>query len=182
MKKALSALFIFISIISFAQETKSDLQKIIRANFLSPGVEIEFPISAKSTISANAGIGISGSYKNLSHAHGFNYFISPFLDLSYKKIYNRNSRANKGKSLLYNSGNYWGIRLLTNFKEIESHNIVRKDNIDFAFGPTWGLQRAYGRFHFLFDLGPVYYFDTKGNSGFFPIMMQLNLGYNLLAK
>lgn len=106
MKKALSVLFIFISIISFAQEAKSDLQKIVRINFLSPGVEIELPLSTKSIISANTGIGISGSYKNLSHAHGFNYFISPFLDLSYKKMYSRNYMASKGKSLLYNSGNY----------------------------------------------------------------------------
>ncbi len=97
-------------------------------------------------------------------------------------MYSRNYMASKGKSLLYNSGNYWGMRLLTNFKEIESQNIIRKDDIDFAFGPTWGLQRAYNNFHFLFDLGPVYYFDTKGNSGFFPVMLQLNLGYNLLAK
>lgn len=182
MKKILSALFTFICIISFAQETKNDLQKIVRVNFLSPGIEVELPVSIKSTISANTGIGISGSYKNLSHAHGFNYFISPFLDLSYKNIYNRNSRANKGKNLLCNSGNYWSIRLLTNFKEIESKNIIRKDNIDFAFGPTWGIQRSYNKFHFLFDLGPVYYFDTKGNSGIFPIMVQLNLGYNLFTK
>ncbi|MCW1736251.1 hypothetical protein, partial [Anaerorudis cellulosivorans] len=87
-------------------------------------------------------------------------------------------RQSKGKNLNYNSGNYWGLRLLTNFKEIESKNIYRIDDISFDFGPTWGIQRAYGKMHLLFDMGPVYYFDTKGNSGFFPIMLQLNLGFN----
>ncbi len=64
-------------------------------------------------------------------------------------------------------------------KEIDSENIIRKDDIDFAFGPTWGIQRAYGNLHLLFDVGPVYYFDTKGNSGFFPIALQLNIGFDL---
>jgi len=34
----------------------------------------------------------------------------------------------------------------------------------------------------LFNLGPVCYFDTKGNGGFYPFMIELNIGYNLLAK
>lgn len=180
MKSILYLLFIFISISSLGQETTNDLQKIIRANILSPGLEMELPLSNKSTISANAGIGISGSYLNLSYTNsGIIYFISPFLDLSYKRFYNRDSRVTKGKNIFSNSGNYWGVRLLTNFKEIDSENIIRKDDIDFAFGPTWGIQRAYGNFHLLFDAGPVYYFDTKGNSGFFPIALQLNIGFNL---
>ncbi|MGO2357605.1 MAG: hypothetical protein ACTH6G_04770 [Mesonia sp.] len=46
-------------------------------------------------------------------------------------------------------------------------------------GPTWGIQRSYGKFHLLFDVGTIYYFDTKGNGNWFPIMIQLNLGFNL---
>jgi len=69
--------------------------------------------------------------------------------------------------------------LVTNFKEFKSQNIERKDDISFDFGPTWGIQRAYGKMHFLFDIGSVYYFDTKGNNGFFPIMIQLNIGFNV---
>ena len=68
---------------------------------------------------------------------------------------------------------------MTNFKEFKSQNIERKDDISFDFGPTWGIQRAYGKMHFLFDIGSVYYFDTKGNNGFFPIMIQLNIGFNV---
>jgi hypothetical protein len=32
--------------------------------------------------------------------------------------------------------------------------------------------------HLLFDVGPVYYFDTMGNGGFSPIRTKFNLGFN----
>jgi len=161
------------------QESENTLQKVFRINAINPGIELELPITKKSTIAANAGIGIHGSYVNLDYTStGITYYISPFLDLSYKKIYNQQQRALKGKNINYNTGNYWGLRLLTNFKEIKSQNLERMDDISFDLGPTWGIQRAYQKLHFLFDFGPVYYFDTIGNKGFFPIMIQLNIGFN----
>jgi len=92
------------------------LQKVFRINIISPGIEFELPISEKSTIAANTGIGMHGSYLNLDYTStGITYYISPFLDLSYKTIYNQQKRASKGKNINYNTGNYWGLRLLTNF-------------------------------------------------------------------
>ena len=180
MKKYFVFISLAISIVCYSQESSVDLEKVFRINALSPGLELQLPINKKSTIAVNPGIGINGSYNHLSYASsGVTYFISPFLDLSYKHLYNLSSRAAKGKNTSGNSGNYWGLRLLSNFEEIESENIIRKDNIDFAFGPTWGIQRSTGHFHFLFDVGSVYYFDTKGNNGFFPFVLQLNIGWNL---
>lgn len=69
--------------------------------------------------------------------------------------------------------------MLTNLKEIEYDNTIRKPRSDYAIGPNWGIQRTLGCFHLLFDLGPVYYFDTKGNNGIYPIMLQLNMGFDL---
>ncbi|HTO35729.1 MAG TPA: hypothetical protein VLZ72_05795 [Flavobacterium sp.] len=179
MKKVFFLFGLTICLTSFGQNNSNELNKVFRINLLSPGVEIEFPISEKSTISANPGIGIQGTYLHLDDTNsGITYYIAPFLDLSYKKLYNREKRVSKNKDISYNSGNYWGVRLLTNFKEIESKNVSRKDDINFAFGPTWGVQRTYGKLHLLFDIGSVYYFDTKGNNGFFPVMLQLNLGFN----
>ena len=180
MKNYLFFSLLIIGLNCYGQNETSELQTIFRVNALSPGIELELPLNQVSSLSINSGIGISGSYKNLSYTNsGITYFISPFMDLSYKKFYNIDKRLGKNKNILGNSGNYWGIRLLSNFKEFKSENIIRKDNIDFAFGPTWGIQRAFSNFHFLFDVGSVYYFDTKGNSGFFPIMIQLNIGYDL---
>ncbi len=164
----------------FGQDPQNNLQKTFRINLLNPGFEYEFPIFMKSTIAVNPGIGFHSSYLNLDYTNsGITYYISPFLDLAYRMIYNQEKRASKGKNISYNSGNYWGLRFLTNFKEFKSMNIYRKDDISFEFGPTWGIQSDYGKMHLLFDVGPVYYFDTKGNNGFFPIMLQLNLGFNL---
>ncbi len=179
MKRLFLIFGIVISINVFGQESESTMQKVFRINMISPGIEFELPVSKKSTIAANTGIGMHGSYLNLDYTStGITYYVSPFLDLSYKKIYNQQKRASKGKNINYNTGNYWGLRLLTNFEEFKSQNIERKDDISFDFGPTWGIQRAYGKMHFLFDIGSVYYFDTKGNNGFFPIMIQLNIGFN----
>jgi len=170
-----------ICLTSFGQEKTSELNKVLRINALSPGVEIELPIFKRSTIAANAGLGIQGSYRNMDNTgSGVTYFIAPFLDLSYKNLYNRDKRASKGKSTDYNSGNYWGVRLLTHFKEVSAKNIMRNDNTSFAFGPTWGIQRGYGKFHFQLDLGPVIYFNTQGDIGFFPLAPQLNIGFNAL--
>jgi len=180
MKKILLMLSLFVCIITYGQEKNKTLTNVLRINALNPGVELEMPISKKSTLSINPGVGIHGSYLNLNETStGVTYFISPFLDLAYKKLYNRDKRESKGKNINYNSGNYWSVRFLTSFKELESKNIYRKDDISFEFGPTWGIQRAYKKMHLLFDFGPVYYFDTKGNNGFFPLMVQLNIGFNV---
>ena len=94
-------------------------------------------------------------------------------------FYNFEKRKAKNRSTENNSGNFVSFRFLTRGNTIES-NFIRSSNFDFAFGPTWGIQRKYGKnFHLLFDIGPHYYFDTNGNGGFFPIMFQLNLGFNL---
>lgn len=60
-----------------------------------------------------------------------------------------------------------------------AENITRTSDFDFAIGPTWGIQRRYSKkFHLLFDIGPQYYFDTEGNGNFWPIMIQLDLGFD----
>ncbi len=184
MRNIILLLFISLSLSVVAQDGDVGLQKVLRLNIISPGVEFEIPISKKSTVSVNGGVGFSGIYKNLGQYDylGYNgsimFFIPPFLDVEYKKFYNREKRASKGKNLEYNSGNYWGVRMLINFKELYSYNVYRYANTDFAVGPVWGIQRAYGKFHLQFDAGMIYYFDVKGNNGFFPISFQLNIGYN----
>jgi hypothetical protein len=105
--------------------------------------------------------------------------ISPFADLQGKYFYNFEKRIKKGKNTAFNSANFLSLRFLYRGKSL-SENFERTSNLDFSIGPTWGIQRSWGRVHYLFDVGPVYYFDTKGNSGILPVMIQLNVGYNLL--
>ena len=149
----------------------------MRINAINPGIEYETPFFNQSTFSINSGIGYGGSHPNLTtYASGWLYLIAPFADIHYRNYYNLEKRLNKGKSIHYNAGNFWGLRMLTRGKALSS-NFTRTSNYDFAVGPTCGLQRSFGKMNLLFDVGFVYYFDTKGNNGFVPTL-ELNVGYN----
>lgn len=154
--------------------------KIYRVNFLNPAVEAEFPLSSRAVVSGALGIGYGGGYPDLTYGgSGFIYIISPFMDLQYKYLYNIDRRWQAGKSTKGNSANFISFRFISRGPSI-AENVNRTSDFDFAFGPTWGLQRRYGkRFHFLLDMGPQYYFDTEGNGFIWPLMVQINLGIDL---
>ncbi|CAM1341609.1 hypothetical protein [Tenacibaculum amylolyticum] len=179
MKNKITLLLLFVGLMSFSQQIKFT-EKVWRVNFLNPGVELEVPTSNYSTFSVGLGVGYGGSYpKTSSGGSGFLYSINPFLDVQHKWFYNFEKRKEKKRATDNNSGNFISARLFTRGNTITS-NFNRTSNFDFAVGPTWGIQRKYGKnFHLLFDVGPIYYFDTKGNHNFFPIMVQLNLGFDL---
>lgn len=182
MQKLILLLFLFSGLFSFSQNDIST-QTVWRINFINPGVELELPIANYSTISTNLGVGYNGAYPELTYGggNGFIYIIAPFLDVQFKQFYNFNKRVDKGKTISGNSGNFISARLISNGPSI-SENISRKSDFDFAIGPTWGIQREYGKLHLLFDVGPQFYFDIDGNTGFWPIMFQINLGLNLSSQ
>ena len=155
--------------------------KVWRVNFLNPGIEHEFPVSENATLSIGAGIGYSISYphSDIGVRSGFIISFNPFLDTQYKWFYNLDKRKDKKLRIDNNSGNFISARILTRSESLFG-NSNGTDKLDFAIGPTWGIQRQYGKnFHFLVDLGPIYYFDIEGRKGFFPLMIQLNLGFNI---
>ncbi len=179
---------IFIIVISLmilkpaiAQEVNAKKHLLI-LNFINPGIEYEYSISDKSKISANIGYGVSMSYPNLTDVqpkHAF--FASPFFDLQYKVIYNLNRRKAKNKSTAYNAGDFFGIKLTGRGKNV-GDELKRTDNLDFAVGPTWGIRRNFKKISLNFNVGPQFYFDRKGNIGFYPVMLGLNVGYILTNK
>ncbi|MGB5227237.1 MAG: hypothetical protein WBN55_03180 [Eudoraea sp.] len=171
---------LFLSILVNGQDTNSiNTQKIWRVNFLNPAIELELPTAEKTTFSLALGIGYSGGYPDLTFGgSGFVYIIAPFLDLQHKWFYNFEKRKQKQKTVEGNSGNFWSIRFITTGPSV-AENVTRTSDFDFAIGPTWGIQRRYSKkFHLLFDIGPQYYFDTEGNGNFWPIMIQLDLGFD----
>ncbi|HLT33111.1 MAG TPA: hypothetical protein VKZ98_04920 [Aquaticitalea sp.] len=183
MKSKLVILIMLSGFLTNAQETSQSnyTQKVWRVNFVNPGVELELATGKSSTFSMGLGVGYGGSYPDLSYdnSNGFQYLISPFLDLQEKWFYNFEKRVSKDKVITNNSGNFISARILLRGNSIAS-NFDRTSDLDFAFGPTWGIQRNYGKnFHLLFDVGPIYYMDTNGNGNIFPIMLQINLGFDL---
>ncbi|MEH6762825.1 MAG: hypothetical protein V7687_16800 [Maribacter arcticus] len=171
--------FVFLAL-SFTFVEGQTREKVWRINLLNPGIELEVPTGNFSTFSSELGIGYFGAYPELTFGgNGFVYIIAPFIDLQQKWFYNINKRVEKSKTIDHNSGNFISARIISKGNSI-AENINRTSDFDFAVGPTWGIQRKYGEnFHLLFDLGPQFYFDTKGNSGFYPIMFQINLGFDL---
>lgn len=177
MKKTVSlSLFVLLSATIHAQQT----MQVWRLNVINPGIEYEHPVSSQSTVSLNAGVGYSGSYPELSSTSGTGglYAIAPFADIQFKRFYNLKKRSSQNKPTENNSGNFISLRFRTRGKSIDD-NFYRYANYDFAIGPTWGIQRKYGNIHLLIDLGPQFYFDSEGNSGFWPLMPQINLGIDL---
>lgn len=180
MKKAifLFTCTLYISF-SFGQNEDSLKYNIIRINAINPGIEYEHSFSKNSKLAANIGYGISMSYPELTviqenHA----IFLSPFLDVHYKFIYNLKWRMAKQKNVHHNTGDFVGLKFNSRGNSIGS-GLIRTDTYDFSIGPTWGIQRNYGNMNLLFNLGPVYYFDTKGNQGLYPIMLEFNFGFNV---
>lgn len=182
MKKIiLVSLLVLFPFLSFSQnDINIETEKVWRVNFLNPAVELEVPTGEYSTFSSALGAGYGGGYPDLtSGGNGFIYIITPFADIQQKWFYNINKRNRQGKTIDNNSGNFVSLRFITRGNSI-AENRRRTSDFDFAIGPTWGLQRKYGKsFHLLFDIGPQYYFDTKGNGNIFPIFFQLNLGFDL---
>ncbi|WP_299008913.1 hypothetical protein [uncultured Tenacibaculum sp.] len=163
----------------FSQEKQTE--SVWRINFLNPGVEYETPTGNNSTLSIGVGIGYSVSYPHTDHTAGSGFITSfkPFLDVQHKWFYNFDKRKTKGLNTSNNSGNFISARFLTRSESLFG-NSNGTDGLDFAVGPTWGIQRKYGKnFHFLFDMGSIYYFDVNGNGYYFPLMLQLNLGFDL---
>ena len=185
MKKNLLILvFGLLTTLNYAQENIDiKTEKIWRVNFLNPAIELEIPTGEYSTFSSALGIGYGGGYPDLTFGgSGFIYIISPFVDLQQKWFYNLNKRNEKNRNIENNSGNFVSFRLITRGNSI-AENVNRTSDFDFAFGPTWGIQRKYGKnFHLLFDVGPQYYIDTNGNGNIWPIMLQLNLGFDLKKR
>tara|TARA_R110002049_G_scaffold227128_2_gene399229 strand:- start:507 stop:1088 length:582 start_codon:yes stop_codon:yes gene_type:complete len=180
-KNLLTLLFGLLTTLTYAQENNNiATEKIWRVNFLNPGVEMELPTGNYSTFSAGLGVGFGGGYPDLTFSSsGFIYIISPFLDIQEKWFYNLNKRNGKNRTTENNSGNFVSLRFITRGSSI-AENVNRTSDFDFAIGPTWGIQRKYGKnIHLLFDIGPQYYFDTNGNGNIWPIMLQLNLGFDL---
>ena len=183
MKKVTLIILIVVLYVSqgYTQENPKNTSSVFRVNFINPGIEYELPVFNQSTVLFSVGVGYGESYPNLTtNASGWLYSICPFVDVQYRNYYNLEKRLNKQKNISYNSGNFWGIRMLTRGKEFDS-NFTRTSNIDFALNPVWGLQRSYGKINFLFDVGIAYYFDDKGNDGVSPTL-EFGLGYNFDIK
>lgn len=172
---------IFFSFFScFIGYSFGQTENVTRINFLNPSITMERALSPKTTFEAGVGFGYNGSYPDLAFASesGIQYIFAGFVDLQSRYYYNLEKRQDKRKNIGSNSGNFIALRMLYTGPDVAS-NFIRFDNNSFAVGPTWGIQRAYGKFNLAYSMGPINYFNTSGSHNWFPLILEINFGYNL---
>lgn len=158
-------------------------EDVLRLKIINPGIAFEKSLGKTITLETGIGFGYNFSYPNLQESSegGVLYMFAPFVDIQGRKFYNLAKRERKDKFIERNSGNFIAVRMLYTGVAATS-NFVNFSDHSFAIGPTWGLQRNYGKINFQTSVGPIIYFDPLGNSGWFPLNIELNLGINLNKK
>ncbi len=168
-KQVILILFFLVTIISFSQE-KLKKQTRITFNFISIGVDYEFPVNDKFLIDFGFGIGAGNSIrKTILNTNKFSPSITTFIPLRLKSaikyIYNRKKRFQKEKNNTNNSGNYLSFQLLYTTSQKE-RNFIKPSSPNNALLTEifWGMQRSLGGnwlFDIHFGLGYAKDFDTK---------------------
>ena len=175
-------IFVFSILFLISGFSFSQTEDVIRINVLNPAISFEKATGSNTTLDASLGFGYNYSYPNLTLAadDGFQYLFAMFVDVQARYYYNLDKRLGKNKTVQHNSGNFLALRVLyTGPGPEEASSFNRTSNHFFAVGPTWGLERDYGKINLLFSLGPILYFDPNGNRGFFPLNPEINIGFNL---
>lgn len=167
---------------TYLRKENARVVRLLNVGIINPSIEWERPLSRFTTLSIQPGVGYGISYPALSRANtlGFLYLIAPFLDVQSRYYYSLQRRSMRGKSTENNTASFLSLRLLTRGPTLAT-NFSRQNEIDLAAGPTWGVRHNSGRVTILFDVGPVIYWDRE-NRGFFPLILQLNVGYRLANK
>ena len=205
-KTLLLSLGVLCTLSSFAQETASVEDKLhqLTLSVIVPSLQYSFEkkLTDKSVMAIKAGITMGEGYSstgfvenNFPDAYFLNesiIMISPMVDFGYKNYYNLQRRADKGKNVSNNSGNYFGVSLIGFLKGYSFHTIkrdyyqiekeeVEKDKyFDNQIGvnlvPKWGINRYLGnKFSYYLDLGPSVGTDFEK----FKFGLHLHTGFSL---
>ena len=157
-----SLVLLLNSVFLFAQQLNDDyLRNLTRLDLGLHGVGITFEpkMGKKITIDLSAGIG--GGYNiGLSEFTYELHLTNPALSFSVtpKFFYNLQKRAEKGKSMALNAGNYIGLRLRYTTSGVVENSAVYDALL---MNLHWGLQRALGKkWSFATHLGAGYATDA----------------------
>ncbi len=113
-----------------------------------------------------------------SHSESY-YYLSPTFSSQFRHYYNLNKRAEQGKRVDKNSGNF-----IAPIVKLYGPALTKSGNVDVpdfmtALGAVWGIQRNYGKsFNFQLDLGPGIVF-VEGEAASFAPIAELSLGFRI---
>ncbi|GAA3607694.1 hypothetical protein Q4Q39_10410 [Flavivirga amylovorans] len=103
--------------------------------------------------------------------------IEPLLALEPRWYYNINKRANKGKRIDGNSGNYISFR--TSYRFFDSSEADKNEQNYLFFTPTWGIRRNIGN-HFNYEAGigvGLGFFNNNEKKVGYTSYLNLKIGY-----
>ncbi len=165
--------FLFLSFNIQAQETTDQFS----LNFLIPSAEYEVSTSKNSTLDLMLGAGFG--YHDASYLDKAEYGVYPQFQVQYRHYYNLKKRAQKGKKISENSGNYIAAAVVISSGEpVIGDMHLNKDYSGFL-GPVWGFQRVYNsNFKLNLNLGLGMGFNDREDP-YFATHIGIQLGFKL---
>ena len=179
MKKLilLTSFLCFLNV-TYGQKNKTDttLSSLAKIDLGLQGIGFTYEARISNHLTTDLSAGIGGGY-NIAEGSIEYELLKPALYVSVtpKYFYNLDKRLARGKTLLYNSGNYIGARFTFNTPVGEKTDIIRNS---FLANIHWGIQRAIGG-HWLFNshIGVGYAQDIDYNFGTIYPALDLKFSY-----
>lgn len=151
----LVSLLFGISFLTYSQTNRNVEQGLFRINALAPGVSYELGVGGNSTFNFEASvIPITRSYS----AGDFDWVLFPALGAEFRYFTNMNRRAQKGKNISGNSGNYVSFLNQAIITAPIVGNLEFDEPIAYLGAFLYGFQRTYSK---------GFYFGIAGGPGFF---------------
>lgn len=171
MKKGMFTLFCLYSVVLSLRGQEDNVTNQGRIDLSLSGLSIAYELPVSRKVAFEAAVGLGAGYDVSDGGYSYHYYLddpSAFATLGVKYLYNRPKRVEKGKSLDYNSGNYWGVKA-----KYATTTIINDFNYEtMLFGIHWGVQRRLSNhISYGFNLGIGYGFDLseyKGVGSLFP--------------
>jgi hypothetical protein len=149
-----------------AQDGPSVEKNQFKINVLAPGIVYEHGFNAKNTLYSEVSLGFGYQYSSYS---GSTWNFYPQINEQFRRYYNLEKRAAKGKVTANNSGGFVAMTAFYFFESITTNDSFSSSIPSLTVGPVWGFQRTYkGSFNLGLNLGIGYSMNNYDNN-FTPI-------------
>lgn len=160
------ALFSGYLVSSFGQNPNPGfaLSSLPKLDLGGQGIGFTYESRLSNKMTGDFSVGVGGGYNIAEGLIEINYLKPAFyFSLTPKFFYNRQSRIDKGKKAILNSGNYFGLRIKYSNSISGKSDLTRNSVLG---NLHWGIQRALGN-HWTFNshFGAGYAQDIEYNFG-----------------
>lgn len=182
MKKILllASLLVFMNR-SYGQTNDSEntLSSILKAGLGLQGIGLTFEPRLGNSFTTDFSLGAGGGY-NITESSIEYQVLKPalYFSITPKYFYNIKRRINNGKSVQFNSGNYFGIRIKYNSPLDKKTGSIRNSMLT---NVHWGMQRSIGN-HWTFNakVGAGHAYNTDYSVGLIYPALDFTFSYIIL--